>query len=124
MSTEDESMQTPEAAPKAQVPTETYENMTVKDVNRVFKRILEEVGKVVIGKLDIIEFMFIAVLTGKHVYLEGVPGIAKTFITNAFTKAMGCTFNRIQFTPDMLPSDIVGTNIFNPKTGTFRLKKG
>ncbi len=100
------------------------EALTVKDIQRTFKRVLEEVGKVVIGKLDIIEYMFVAMLTGKHVYLEGVPGIAKTFTTNAFTKTLGCEFNRIQFTPDMLPSDIVGTNIFNPKTGTFRLKKG
>ncbi|MHA1513103.1 MAG: AAA family ATPase, partial [Candidatus Hodarchaeales archaeon] len=62
--------------------------------------------------------------TGKHVYLEGVPGIGKTYMASTFSKCLGTDFSRIQFTPDMLPSDIIGTNIFNPKTGTFRLKKG
>ncbi|MFW9928219.1 MAG: AAA family ATPase [Candidatus Thorarchaeota archaeon] len=106
------------------VKTEVVESLSVNDIQRTFQRVTEEVGKVVIGKLDILEFLFIAMLTGKHVYLEGVPGIAKTFTANAFSRTLGCEFNRIQFTPDMLPSDIVGTNIFNPKTGTFRLKKG
>ncbi|OLS25893.1 MAG: ATPase RavA [Candidatus Heimdallarchaeota archaeon LC_3] len=117
-------MSTTDGMPADSIKTEAVETLTITDIERTFSRISEEVGKVVIGKLDIIEFMFIAMLTGKHVYLEGVPGIAKTFLTNAFTQTMGCEFNRIQFTPDMLPSDIVGTNIFNPKTGTFRLKKG
>ncbi|MHA1983537.1 MAG: AAA family ATPase [Candidatus Hodarchaeales archaeon] len=117
-------MSTTDEMPADTVKTEAVETLTIKDIQRTFTRISEEVGKVVIGKLDIIEFMFIAMLTGKHVYLEGVPGIAKTFTASAFTDTMGCDFRRIQFTPDMLPSDIVGTNIFNPKTGTFRLKKG
>ena len=111
-----------EPVPKENV--ETFESLTVKDVHRTMQRVYEEVGKVVIGKLDILEFMLIGVLCGKHIYLEGVPGIAKTFTTNAFSSTLGCEFSRIQFTPDMLPADIVGTNIFNPKTGTFRLKKG
>ncbi|MHA2330801.1 MAG: AAA family ATPase [Candidatus Hodarchaeales archaeon] len=98
--------------------------LTVKDVERTFQQIQAQIRKVVIGKIDIIEFLFIGMLTGGHIYLEGVPGVAKTWTTNNFTTTQGCEFNRIQFTPDMLPSDIVGTNIFNPKTGTFRLKKG
>ncbi|MHA1450341.1 MAG: AAA family ATPase [Candidatus Hodarchaeales archaeon] len=98
--------------------------MTVKDIQRTFQQIQAQIKKVVIGKIDIIEFLFIGMLTQGHIYLEGVPGVAKTWTTNNFTDTQGCEFNRIQFTPDMLPSDIVGTNIFNPKTGTFRLKKG
>ena len=120
-------MSTEIEAPTEQTPkekVETFESLTVKDVQRTMQRVYEEVGKVVIGKLDILEFLLIGVLCGKHIYLEGVPGIAKTFTTNAFSNTLGCEFSRIQFTPDMLPSDIVGTNIFNPKTGTFRLKKG
>lgn len=97
---------------------------TPTDIARTFEQLLNEMRKVVIGNLDIIQHLWIAMLIGKHVYLEGVPGIAKTWTTNRFTDTMGCQFSRIQFTPDMLPSDIVGTNIFNPKTGTFRLKKG
>jgi MoxR-like ATPase len=97
---------------------------TVADIARTFDQILTEMRKVVIGNLDILQHLWISMLIGKHVYLEGVPGIAKTWTTNRFSDTMGCEFSRIQFTPDMLPSDIVGTNIFNPKTGTFRLKKG
>jgi MoxR-like ATPase len=83
-----------------------------------------EIRKIYIGRTEIFEMLWIAMLTGKHVYLEGVPGIGKTYMANTFSKCLGTEFSRIQFTPDMLPSDIVGTNIFNPKTGTFRLKKG
>lgn len=106
------------------VSDEELSQLTVKDVQRTFQGVMEQTSKVVIGGEETIEFLFIGMLCGAHIYLEGVPGIAKTWTTNAFTTTMGCDFNRIQFTPDMLPSDIVGTNIFNPKTGTFRLKKG
>lgn len=100
------------------------ETMTVMDVKQAHDRILEEVGNVIIGRVDILTFLWICMLTNKHAYLEGVPGVAKSVTANSFSITMGCEFSRIQFTPDMLPSDIVGTNIFNPKTGTFRLKKG
>ncbi|MHA2362627.1 MAG: AAA family ATPase [Candidatus Hodarchaeales archaeon] len=103
---------------------EDAEVISVTDIQRVHDRILEEVGKVVIGNIDPITFLWICMLTNKHAYLEGVPGVAKTHMAKNFSSTMGCEFSRIQFTPDMLPSDIVGTNIFNPKTGTFRLKKG
>ncbi|MFW9992710.1 MAG: AAA family ATPase [Candidatus Odinarchaeota archaeon] len=111
-------------APTPSGPPGEEPTLTVKDVERTFQQIQAQIRKVVIGKIDIIEFLFIGMLTGGHIYLEGVPGVAKTWTTNNFTTTQGCEFNRIQFTPDMLPSDIVGTNIFNPKTGTFRLKKG
>lgn len=100
------------------------ELVTVADVKRTWQQIRAQMEKAVIGKLDVIEFLWVAMLVSKHVYLEGVPGIAKTWTASNFAKVMGCDFRRIQFTPDMLPSDIVGTNIFNPKTGTFNLKKG
>jgi len=104
--------------------SEDAEIVSIKDVKRIHDSILAEVGKVVVGNVDIITFLWICMLTNKHAYLEGVPGVAKTWMTNNFSDTMGCEFSRLQFTPDMLPSDIVGTNIFNPKTGTFRLKKG
>lgn len=100
------------------------EVITVLDIKKAHDRILEEVSKVVIGRVDIITFLWICMLTNKHAFLEGVPGVAKSWTANTFSDTMGCEFSRIQFTPDMLPSDIIGTNIFNPKTGTFRLKKG
>ncbi|MFQ5977673.1 MAG: AAA family ATPase [Candidatus Heimdallarchaeota archaeon] len=100
------------------------ELVTVADVRRTWQQIRAQMEKVVIGKLDIIEFLWVAMLVSKHVYMEGVPGIAKTWTAGNFATVMGCDFRRIQFTPDMLPADIVGTNIFNPKTGTFNLKKG
>ena len=102
----------------------TADMITVKDVQRAYELIMAEIRKAYIGRTDIFELLWIAMLTGRHVYLEGVPGIGKTYMANTFSKTLGCVFSRIQFTPDMLPSDIVGTNIFNPKTGTFRLRKG
>ncbi|MFX0172968.1 MAG: AAA family ATPase [Candidatus Hodarchaeota archaeon] len=102
----------------------TYEMLDVADVARAYQQIMGQIRKVYIGRTEIFEMLWIAMLTGKHVYLEGVPGIGKTYMARTFSKCLGTVYSRIQFTPDMLPSDIVGTNIFNPKTGTFRLKKG
>jgi len=102
----------------------THEMLDENDIARAYQQIIGEIRKVYIGRTEIFEMLWIAMLTGKHVYLEGVPGIGKTYMANAFSQTLGTEFSRIQFTPDMLPSDIVGTNIFNPKTGTFRLKKG
>ncbi|MHA1993214.1 MAG: AAA family ATPase [Candidatus Hodarchaeales archaeon] len=102
----------------------TYEMLDVSDIARAYQQIMGEIRKVYIGRTEIFEMLWIAMLTGKHVYLEGVPGIGKTYMANTFSQCLGADFSRVQFTPDMLPSDIVGTNIFNPKTGTFRLKKG
>ncbi|MFX1513535.1 MAG: AAA family ATPase [Promethearchaeota archaeon] len=98
--------------------------VTVDDIKRTWDSMRAQLKKVIVGKLDVLELLFTALLVNGHVYLEGVPGIAKTWTTNNFSNTLGCEFSRIQFTPDMLPADIVGTNIFNPKTGTFNLKKG
>ncbi|MFX0185009.1 MAG: AAA family ATPase [Candidatus Hodarchaeota archaeon] len=102
----------------------TFEMLDVSDVARAYQQIMGQIRKVYIGRTEIFEMLWIAMLTGKHVYLEGVPGIGKTIMARTFSDCLGTVYSRIQFTPDMLPSDIVGTNIFNPKTGTFRLKKG
>ena len=97
---------------------------TPKDVQRIWQDIYSEVKKVVIGKVEVIEDLMIALLGEGHVLLEGVPGIAKTHTSNAFATALGCTFKRAQFTPDLLPSDILGTNIFDPKSGSFKMRRG
>jgi MoxR-like ATPase len=82
-------------------------------------RITTEVGKAVLGQVPIIERLQIALLTGGHVLLEGMPGLAKTLLVNSIAQALGAKFERIQFTPDLLPSDVVGTMIFSPAEGKF-----
>jgi hypothetical protein len=76
-----------------------------------------EIGKAVLGQLPIIERLQIALLTGGHVLLEGMPGLAKTLLVKSLAQAMGAAFERIQFTPDLLPSDVVGTMVFSPADG-------
>lgn len=83
-----------------------------------------EVGKVIVGQQDIITFIVIAMLCDGHILLEGVPGVAKTTMIKAITRAMGLLFNRIQFTPDLLPADLIGTLIYNPETRSFETRKG
>ncbi len=82
-------------------------------------RIAAEVGKAVLGQAHIVERLQIALLTGGHVLLEGMPGLAKTLLVNSVAQALGAKFERIQFTPDLLPSDVVGTMVFSPADGKF-----
>jgi MoxR-like ATPase len=83
-----------------------------------------EVSKAIIGQADTIDLMLVALLSGGHILLEGVPGTAKTFLAQAFSYAMKLDFGRIQFTPDLLPGDLIGTNLFNFQTSKFSLIKG
>jgi len=98
--------------------------MSINEVRDICQQVLTEIRKVVVGKGEVMQNIFIALLADGHVLLEGVPGVAKTYMANAFAQVLGCSFNRIQFTPDMLPADITGTNIFDQESGTFKLKKG
>jgi MoxR-like ATPase len=82
-------------------------------------RIAAEVGKAVLGQAQIVERLQIALLTGGHVLLEGMPGLAKTLLVNSLAQALGVAFERIQFTPDLLPSDVVGTMVYSPADGRF-----
>jgi len=84
----------------------------------------KEVHKRVVGKEDVLDSVFIALLSEGHVLLEGVPGIAKTYLTNAIAETLSCDFRRIQFTADLLPSDIIGTVVLDRKTDKFKVKKG
>jgi MoxR-like ATPase len=86
--------------------------------------IVSEVGKRVVGQDAMVERLLIGLLTGGHILLEGVPGLAKTLAVKSLAEAVRTTFQRIQFTPDLLPADIVGTMIFDQKTGEFRPKRG
>ena len=86
--------------------------------------IKDEVGKVIVGQEKLVDRLILAMITGGHILLEGVPGLAKTLSCNTLAKALGLDFKRISFTPDLLPADVVGTLIYSPKTGEFTPKKG
>ncbi|OED34670.1 ATPase [PVC group bacterium (ex Bugula neritina AB1)] len=99
-------------------------NEQVKEQVLLIQNLFEEMGKVIVGQRSFIETLVLGMLTGGHVLVEGVPGLAKTLAVNTLSDTMGLDFQRVQFTPDLLPADIVGTMIYNPKDGDFSLKKG
>src|SRR5919106_1052202 len=89
-----------------------------------FTALKSEVGKVLVGQDDMLHRLLLGLLAGGHVLLEGVPGLAKTLVIRTLADALDGTFSRIQFTPDMLPGDVIGTQVFNPREGTYSVKKG
>ena len=93
-------------------------------VKQICDEIFAQMKKAVIGKIDVIEYILISLLSGGHVLLEGVPGVAKTYMANTFAKILNLEFKRIQFTPDLLPADIVGTYIYDQNKNEFRFRKG
>jgi MoxR-like ATPase len=88
------------------------------------QKLRDEIGKAVIGQSAAVERLLVALLSGGHVLLEGMPGLAKTLLVKSLGNALGVQFERIQFTPDLLPSDVVGTMVFQPKSGEFSPHKG
>src|SRR5690554_2834951 len=88
------------------------------------EKIKEQLSKIIIGQEDFIELLIVGLLANGHVLIEGVPGIAKTITAKLFAKTLRTDFSRIQFTPDMMPSDVLGTSILNMKTSEFEFKKG
>lgn len=98
--------------------------MNVDDLKAVAGRIRAEVGKAITGQADTVDLMLTALFAGGHILLEGPPGTAKTMIARCFAQALGVTYGRIQFTPDLMPGDIVGSNIYNFQTGQFTLTRG
>jgi len=93
-------------------------------LHEVLLRARQEVAKVIIGQEDVVDKALIVIFTNHHALVEGVPGIAKTLLVRTLAHVLGCEFNRIQFTPDLMPADIVGTNVFNLKSEEFTLAKG
>jgi len=91
---------------------------------QIIAKIKSEIRKVVVGQDKMIEALLAGLLTRGHILLEGVPGLAKTTTINALAKTLGLNFKRVQFTPDLLPSDIIGTEIYDPMKNTFKIKKG
>lgn len=96
----------------------------IKDESYHFGLLQQEVAKQIVGHTDSITFIMIAILCDGHILLEGVPGVAKTTMIKAVNEALGLSFKRIQFTPDLLPADLIGTLIYNQKTHGFETKKG
>jgi MoxR-like ATPase len=92
--------------------------------SQLISAISEQVGRRVVGQEYMVERLLIGLLTGGHVLLEGVPGLAKTLTVKTLAETISTTFQRIQFTPDLLPADVLGTMIFDQSTGEFRAKKG
>ncbi len=88
------------------------------------QKLRDEIGKAVIGQDAVVERLLVALLAGGHVLLEGMPGLAKTLLVKSLGSSLGVQFERIQFTPDLLPSDVVGTMVFQPKTGEFSPHRG
>ncbi len=93
-------------------------------MNKIIESIKNEVKKVIVGHEHLIDSMLIGLIANGHILVEGVPGLAKTTAINALSRSLGLDFKRIQFTPDLLPSDITGTEVFNPKEASFYVKKG
>lgn len=98
--------------------------MDVTDIKTIADKIRTEVGKAVIGQADTVDLMLIALFSSGHVLLEGPPGTAKTLLAQCFSSAISLDFGRIQFTPDLMPGDVLGTNLFNFQTNEFSLTKG
>lgn len=98
--------------------------MTLEDVRSLTGAIRAEIAKAIVGQEAMVDMLLIALLSEGHVLLEGPPGTAKTFLANSFATALGLDFGRIQFTPDLLPGDILGSNLFNFQTSQFTLTRG
>jgi MoxR-like ATPase len=98
--------------------------MPSSSIRDVAQRLKANVGKVIVGKDDVVELVLIGLLCEGHILLEDVPGIGKTTLAKALARSLGCSFNRIQFTPDLLPSDVTGISFFNQRTQEFEFRAG
>src|SRR2546422_3536665 len=96
----------------------------VDELRETLARARQEVAKVIIGQNEVVDKALITIFTGHHALIEGVPGVAKTLLVRTLAHALGCEFARIQFTPDLMPADIIGTNVFNLQRNEFTLIKG
>ncbi|MCG8636376.1 MAG: MoxR family ATPase [Desulfobacterales bacterium] len=99
-------------------------NTDTTTLKQILTRAKREVSKVIIGQDRVIDYALIAIFTGHHALVEGVPGVGKTLLVRTLAHILGCEFSRIQFTPDLMPADITGTNVFNLKENSFSLVKG
>lgn len=98
--------------------------MNVIEISQICNQLADEVGNVIVGKKNMLKYVILGILTDGHILFEDYPGLAKTLAAKTFSKAIGCKFSRVQFTPDLLPADITGTYVYSQKTGDFKLIRG
>jgi MoxR-like ATPase len=104
---------------------EIFEQRTnLEELNKAMSDLQAEIQKVIVGQDDMVRLIMVAILANGHVLIEGVPGVAKTLTAKLVAKSLKTGFSRIQFTPDLMPSDVLGTSVFNPGTGAFEFKRG
>lgn len=96
----------------------------VEQIMTAVERIKNEIGKIIVGQNALVELLIAAILSDGHVLIEGVPGVAKTLVSKLMAGCISADFKRIQFTPDLMPSDVTGTSIFNPQRASFEFKRG
>lgn len=92
--------------------------------SEILQKLQEQLGRVILGKSEVIENLVIALLSGGHILMEDVPGVGKTTLAKALAKSLSADFKRVQFTPDLLPTDILGSSVYNPRDGNFTFKEG
>ncbi|MCB9196848.1 MAG: MoxR family ATPase [Flavobacteriales bacterium] len=118
------SQEMPVAPEQPSVPSFGAPRLDLSLINQKVNQARTEIGKYLIGQHEMVDLLLIGLFSGGHVLLEGVPGIAKTLTAKLLSKTLNVDFSRIQFTPDMMPSDIIGTSVFNMKDSEFNFKKG
>ena len=96
----------------------------ITEVSSFISTLKTEIGRTIVGQETLINRMILALIANGHILLEGLPGLAKTLAVKTVSHAIGGNFSRIQFTPDLLPSDVIGTNVYNPRDNSFSVKKG
>ena len=102
-----------------------FQNRTdLSALNGAVQAIKQEIGKVIVGQQEMIDLLIAAILSNNHVLIEGVPGVAKTLTARLMAKCLDVPFSRIQFTPDLMPSDVLGTSVFNPRDASFEFRSG
>ena len=104
--------------------TTTAPPLSLSDVAEMAARVRENVGRVIVGREQVLDHTLAAILSEGHILLDDVPGLGKTMLAKSFARSIGCSFRRIQFTPDLLPSDVTGVNIYNQKSGEFEFRAG
>ncbi|MCP4181124.1 MAG: AAA domain-containing protein, partial [bacterium] len=103
---------------------ELTKDFTIQDVSNIFSALKEELSKVIMGQEDVIENVLIALFAGGHILIEGIPGLGKTLLASSLSYIIDGDYRRVQFTPDLMPSDITGTTIYNSGQNSFSIKKG
>ncbi|MEX2364089.1 MAG: AAA family ATPase, partial [Balneolaceae bacterium] len=123
MSTEDQNLP-PENDSKNPDTIPFKSRKDLSGVEKLVGDIRREIGKIIVGQKEMVDLLIAALLADGHVLIEGVPGVAKTLTTKILAQTIHSDFSRIQFTPDLMPADVLGTSIFNPKTTDFEFKQG